>query len=121
VVLDSGARGRAAVPSGASTGEHEAVELRDGGDRYAARESRPRSDSSTPRSPTHSRGSTPTDQRGIDRELLDLDGTDNKGRIGANAILGTSDRRGEGRCRPTSTSRSTAMSEAPMHTSCRFR
>jgi enolase len=90
VVLSSGARGRAAVPSGASTGEHEAVELRDGGDRYAGK--------GVTTAVTHVNtevadvllGFDALDQRAVDRELLALDGTDNKARIGANAILGTS-------------------------------
>ena len=90
VVLSSGAIGRAAVPSGASTGEHEAVELRDGDDRYGGKGvstavgyvNNDISDVLT--------GFDALDQRTIDQELLDLDGTDNKARIGANAILGTS-------------------------------
>src|SRR5438270_13044227 len=90
VHLASGAMGRAIVPSGASTGEHEAVERRDGGDRYggkgvlgavAAVNSDIR-DAVT--------GLEALDQRGIDAELVSLDGTDDKGRLGANAILGTS-------------------------------
>ena len=60
ITLDSGAQGRALVPSGASTGQFEAVELRDGGDRYGARVSSLPSVTSTPRSPTSSSGSTPT-------------------------------------------------------------
>ena len=90
VVLSSGAIGRAAVPSGASTGEHEAVELRDGDDRYGGK------GVSTAVSYVNNdiadvlTGFDALDQRTIDQELLDLDGTDNKARIGANAILGTS-------------------------------
>src|SRR3954453_16497025 len=90
ILLDSGAKGRAAVPSGASTGEHEAVELRDGGKRF------------------HGKGVTTAvgfvngeiadlldgldalDQRLIDVSLINLDGTDNKARLGANATLGAS-------------------------------
>jgi enolase len=90
VVLASGARGRAAVPSGASTGEHEAVELRDGGDRYGGKGVQTAVGFVNSEIADALEGWDATDQRGIDRELLDLDGTDNKGRMGANAILGTS-------------------------------
>ncbi len=90
VVLASGARGRAAVPSGASTGEHEAVELRDGGDRYGGKGVLTAVGFVNDEVAGVLDGFDALDQRGIDRELLDLDGTDNKSRIGANAILGTS-------------------------------
>src|SRR5215207_6428763 len=90
VVLASGAMGRAAVPSGASTGEHEAVELRDGGDRYAGKGVLTAVGFVNDEVAGVLDGFDALDQRAIDRELLDLDGTDNKGRIGANAILGTS-------------------------------
>ena len=90
VVLASGARGRAAVPSGASTGEHEAVELRDGGDRYAGKGVRTAVGFVNDEIRSVLDGFDALEQREIDRELLDLDGTENKGRIGANAILGTS-------------------------------
>ncbi len=90
VVLSSGARGRAAVPSGASTGEHEAVELRDGGDRYMGKGVLTAVGFVNSEIADVLEGFEALDQRGIDRELLDLDGTDNKSRIGANAILGTS-------------------------------
>ena len=90
VVLSSGARGRAAVPSGASTGEHEAVELRDGGDRYMGKGVLTAVGFVNSEIAGVLEGFEALDQRGIDRELLDLDGTDNKSRIGANAILGTS-------------------------------
>src|SRR5690606_29884510 len=76
VYLASGAEGRAIVPSGASTGQFEAVELRDGGDRYGGKGVSVAFDA--------------LDQREIDRQMLDLDGTDNKGRLGANALLGVS-------------------------------
>ncbi|MGH9136495.1 MAG: phosphopyruvate hydratase [Acidimicrobiales bacterium] len=90
VVLASGASGRAAVPSGASTGAFEAVELRDGTDRYGGK--------GVATAVSHVNGEIreaivgeeATDQRAIDRALVDLDGTDNKGRLGANAILGAS-------------------------------
>ena len=90
VVLASGAQGRAAVPSGASTGEHEAVELRDGGDRYMGKGVQTAVGFVNDEIAGVLQGFDALDQRGIDRELLDLDGTDNKNRIGANAILGTS-------------------------------
>jgi enolase len=90
VLLESGALGRAAVPSGASTGVHEAVELRDGGDAYGGK------------GVTHAvanvggeiaravTGTDAGDQEALDRRLVELDGTPNKGRLGANAILGVS-------------------------------
>ena len=90
IVLDSGVVGRAAVPSGASTGEHEAVELRDGGDRYGGKGVRTAVGFVNSEFRDLLLGVDPFDQRGIDQALLDLDGTDNKGRVGANAILGTS-------------------------------
>ena len=90
VALIDGTFARAAVPSGASTGEHEAVELRDGGARYGGkgvrRPSRPCSTRSRPRSS----GCRADDQRLVDQALLDLDGTPDKSRLGANAILGVS-------------------------------
>jgi enolase len=82
--------GRAAVPSGASTGEHEAVELRDGGDRYNGKGVQTAVGFINDEVRDVLEGFDALDQRGIDRELLDLDGTDNKARIGANAILGAS-------------------------------
>ncbi len=90
VVLDSGAHGRAAVPSGASTGEHEAVELRDGGDRYGGKGVQTAVDFVNGEIAAVLEGFDALDQRTIDRELIDLDGSDNKARLGANAILGTS-------------------------------
>lgn len=90
VTLDSGAVGRAMVPSGASTGEHEAVELRDGGQRYGGKGvlgavRHVNSDIAEALIGTDAR-----DQRGIDAAMRSLDGTDNKGRLGANALLGVS-------------------------------
>jgi enolase len=90
VVLSSGATGRAAVPRGESTGEHEAVELRDGDDRYEGKGVRSATVFVNDEIADTLIGCDALDQRAIDRALLDLDGTDNKGRIGANAILGTS-------------------------------
>jgi enolase len=90
VGLDSGAFGLAAIPSGASTGEHEAVELRDGGDAWLGK--------GVSRAVGHVDGEIaeailgldPGDQRAIDRILVELDGTPTKARLGANAILGAS-------------------------------
>ncbi len=90
IMLDSGVVGRAAVPSGASTGEHEAVELRDGGDRYGGKGVQNAVGFVNTEFRDLLLGADPFDQRGIDQALLDLDGTDNKARVGANAILGTS-------------------------------
>ena len=90
VELDSGALGRAAVPSGASTGEHEAVELRDGGDRYNGKGVTRAVGFVNGEIADALEGFDALDQRYADRVMLDLDGTDNKARLGANAILGTS-------------------------------
>ncbi|WP_117000609.1 phosphopyruvate hydratase [Desertimonas flava] len=90
VVLDSGARGRAAVPSGASTGEHEAVELRDGGDRYGGKGVATAVGYVNGEIAEAIEGLDATSQRAIDALLIELDGTENKGRLGANAILGAS-------------------------------
>jgi enolase len=90
VTLATGVTGRAAVPSGASTGEHEAVELRDGGDRYQGKGVQTAVGHVNGEIADALTGRDALDQRGIDQTLLDLDGTDNKGRFGANAILGTS-------------------------------
>ena len=90
VTLDSGARGRAAVPSGASTGEHEAVELRDGGTRYLGKGVANAVEFVNGEIADLLDGVDAFEQRGIDTALGELDGTDNKSRLGANAILGTS-------------------------------
>ncbi|MDQ3468414.1 MAG: phosphopyruvate hydratase, partial [Actinomycetota bacterium] len=90
VVLDSGALGRAAVPSGASTGEHEAVELRDGGDRYGGKGVATAVGFVDTEIAAELRGRDALDQRLIDIALIELDGTETKSRLGANAILGTS-------------------------------
>ncbi len=90
VALDSGARGLAAVPSGASTGEFEAVELRDGGDSWGGK--------GVSRAVAHVNGeiaealtgARATEQKALDETMIELDGTPNKGRLGANAILGVS-------------------------------
>ena len=91
VELDSGAVGRAAVPSGASTGAFEAVELRDGdAERYLGKGVRSAVEHVNGEIADALVGFDAVDQRDLDRVLVDLDGTDNKGRLGANAILGVS-------------------------------
>ena len=90
VVLASGARGRAIVPSGASTGQFEAVELRDGGDRYVGKGVQTAVGFVNGELTDLLLGLEALDQRDIDRQLIDADGTDNKARLGANAILGIS-------------------------------
>ncbi|HEY6425648.1 MAG TPA: phosphopyruvate hydratase [Acidimicrobiales bacterium] len=90
VLLDSGARGRAIAPSGASTGIREAVELRDGGERFGGK--------GVQRAVAHVNGDIadvvtgldPLDQRAVDFAMVDLDGTPDKGRLGANAVLAVS-------------------------------
>jgi enolase len=90
VTLDSGATGRAAVPSGASTGEHEAVELRDGGERFLGKGVQTAVGFVNSEIADVLFGIDALDQRFVDDTLVALDGTDNKARLGANAILGTS-------------------------------
>ncbi len=90
VVLESGALGRAAVPSGASTGAFEATELRDGGPRYLGKGVTDAVANVNGEIDDVVCGLEALDQRGLDRTLIDLDGTDNKSRLGANAILGVS-------------------------------
>ena len=90
VVLEEGFRGRAAVPSGASTGTHEAVELRDGGNRYLGKGVRKAVDAVNGEIFDAIGGMDAREQVKIDETLIALDGTANKGRLGANAILGVS-------------------------------
>ena len=90
VVLANGAFGRAAVPSGASTGAHEAHELRDGGMRYGGKGVRKAVEAVNGEIRNALTGFDASDQRGIDQRLCALDGTENKKRLGANAILGAS-------------------------------
>jgi enolase len=112
VTLEDGIVGRAAVPSGASTGAHEAVELRDGGDalhgqgRHQGRRSRQW------RYLRRALGLDAEDQIEIDAAMIDLDGTPNKARLGANAILGVSLAVAKAQRWPP-TCRSTAMSAEP--------
>jgi enolase len=90
LVLRSGAAGRAAVPSGASTGEFEATELRDGADAYGGKGVTKAVANVNGEIAEAVHGRDATDQHGLDRALIDLDGTPNKSRLGANAILGVS-------------------------------
>ena len=90
VELESGAVGRAAVPSGASTGEDEAVELRDEGGEYFGKGVRKAVDNVNSVIAEEIMGLDATDQRLVDRTLIELDGTPNKAKLGANAILGVS-------------------------------
>jgi enolase len=90
LVLRSGAHGRAAVPSGASTGEFEATELRDGGDAWGGKGVSKAVGNVNAEIAEAIAGADALDQSGLDRKLIDLDGTPNKSRLGANAILGVS-------------------------------
>jgi len=91
VILESGAMGRAAVPSGASTGVREAIELRDGDKgRYLGKGVRQAVGNIHREIAAAVAGHDAGDQRGLDEKLIELDGTDNKGRLGANAILAVS-------------------------------
>ena len=91
VTLDGGVMGRAAVPSGASTGEREALELRDGDKkRYLGKGVRKAVAQRQRRDRDGARRHATVDQRAIDEQMIALDGTPNKGRLGANAMLGVS-------------------------------
>jgi enolase len=90
VLLKSGAAGRAAVPSGASTGEFEAVELRDGKDAWAGKGVTRAVANVNGELAEAVTGLDPADQEALDRTMIELDGSPNKGRLGANAILGVS-------------------------------
>jgi enolase len=90
VVLDDGSFGRAAVPSGASTGAHEAVELRDGGKPFLGKGVTKAVDFVNGEIYDEVQGMDALDQIGVDRAMIELDGTANKSRLGANAVLGVS-------------------------------
>src|SRR5690606_18476023 len=91
VYLEDGSFGRAAVPSGASTGAHEAVEKRDGEpDRYLGKGVRDAVEAVNGEIANAILGLDAEEQRRIDRTLIELDGTENKARLGANSILGVS-------------------------------
>ncbi len=91
VILANGIRGRAAVPSGASTGENEAIELRDGDkSRYQGKGTRKAVENINSALAKIVTGMDPSDQQAIDRKMIDADGTENKSKFGANAILAVS-------------------------------
>jgi len=90
VITDTGTMGRAAVPSGASTGEHEAVELRDGGDAYMGKGVLHAVKNVNQIISPELLGASVFEQEEIDQIMIDLDGTPNKSKLGANAILGVS-------------------------------
>ena len=90
VSLESGATGRAAVPSGASTGEHEAVELRDGGNAFGGKGVMHAVGNVNGEIADALVGRTAADQAGLDRAMVELDGTEDKSRLGANSILAVS-------------------------------
>ncbi|MEA2369189.1 MAG: enolase, partial [Thermoleophilaceae bacterium] len=90
LTLASGAAGRAAVPSGASTGEFEAVELRDGGEAFGGKGVTRAVANVNGELAEAITGLDAHDQQGLDARMIQLDGTPNKGRLGANAILGIS-------------------------------
>src|SRR3954466_4493668 len=90
LVLRSGSTGRAIVPSGASTGEFEATELRDGGEQWGGKGVGRAVANVNGEIAEAVHGRDATDQAGLDRTLVELDGTPNKSRLGANAILGVS-------------------------------
>ncbi|MFV8224918.1 phosphopyruvate hydratase [Christiangramia aquimixticola] len=90
VITENGIMGRAAVPSGASTGEHEAVELRDGGDDYMGKGVATAVDNVNGEIASKLLGFSVFEQNLIDQTMIDLDGTPNKSKLGANAILGVS-------------------------------
>jgi len=90
VITENGILGRAAVPSGASTGEHEAVELRDGGDAYMGKAVGKAIENVNNTISQEIVGNSVFDQEQIDKAMIDLDGTSNKSKLGANAILGVS-------------------------------
>ena len=100
VTLEDGSMGRAAVPSGASTGAHEAVELRDGDkSRWGGKGVSKAVEAVNGEIAEAVVGLEAEDQAAIDAELIELDGTENKGRLGANAILGGQPGGGQGRGR----------------------
>src|SRR5690349_23133184 len=90
ITLESGATGRAAVPSGASTGVHEAVELRDGGEAWGGKGVTQAVANANGELADAVRGLDARDQEAVDGRLIEVDGSPNKGRLGANAILGIS-------------------------------
>ena len=90
VILENGVRGRAAVPSGASTGEREALEMRDGGDRYCGKGVLNAVNNVNTVIRDAVIGMDAADQKALDYAMIELDGTETKSKLGANAILGVS-------------------------------
>jgi len=90
VTLNNGVTGRATVPSGASTGEHEAVELRDGGKRFLGKGVARAVENVNRKLAPRLRGKNAREQAALDRMMIEMDGTSDKGKLGANAILGVS-------------------------------
>lgn len=117
VELENGIVGRAAVPSGASTGAHEAVELRDGGEAYKGKGVTKAVDHVNTDICEELLGLDAEDQIEIDTTMIELDGTPNKARLGANAILGVSLATAKAAAM-ASTCRSTAMSADPRPAFC---
>ncbi len=120
VYLEDGSMGRAAVPSGASTGAHEAVEVRDGGKRYLGKGVEKAVEAVNTEIFDAIGGIDAENQIQIDNIMIELDGTPNKSRLGANAILGVSLAVAKAAAQAP-TCRSTAMSAAPTPACCRFR
>ena len=118
VALESGAIGRAAVPSGASTGVHEALELRDGGQEWGGKGVAQAVANVNGELAEAVRGLDAADQRALDERLIELDGTPNKGRLGANAILGVSLAVAQGRGGRGGASRCSASSAARRRRRC---
>ena len=121
VLLDDGTFARAMVPSGASTGAFEAVELRDGGDRYLGKGVQKAVDAVIQTLGPAVEGLDADDQRLVDQTMLEADGTPNKANLGANAILGVSLAVAARRPRTRPGCRSTATSADPTRTCCRCR
>ena len=90
ITLQSGARGRAIAPAGASTGQAEAVDLRDGGEEFGGHDVQKAVGAVNGEIESVLKGKDATDQAGLDAALIELDGTPNKGRLGGNALVATS-------------------------------
>jgi enolase len=122
VILEDGTLRPRRRPSGASTGEHEAVELRDDDKKSLGRQRRSKAvDNVNTKIAPELIGLDPRDQEAIDQLMIELDGTPNKAKLGANAILGVSHGRRQGRRRGCSGCRSIATSAAPAPRRCRCR
>ena len=122
MLLESGVMGRAAVPSGASTGSREAIELRDGDkSRYLGKGVLKAVEHINTEISEAVLGLDASEQAFLDQTLIDLDGTENKSRLGANADAGRLDGRGARRCRRIAACRCTATSAAWAACRCRCR